>query len=377
MLVTEGGMVVAEGGPVTAIAAAGDRLFVVATFDGRLRLLEVPPREPPYFSQNAGDLGSMPGQIRILKVEERDGMLLAIGDNGTLLHGRIRDGRIDPVPEGRYRRERFTLEQAAPATAGPLPPERERALKPGDIFRECNNCPELVVVPAGGFTMGSPVSEKDRSDDEGPQHDVSIGKNFAVSRTEVTFDEWRACVEDKGCPGNRSPDDRGWGKGSRPVINVSWDDAKEYVAWLSGKTGKPYRLLTEAEWEYAARAGTATTYSWGDEIGKGNANCDGCGSQWDNKQTAPVGSFKPNVFGLYDMHGNAWEWVEDCWRNSYQGAPLDGSAWAIACPDERRVVRGGSWGYDPRSLRAAFRFRYTPVNRDNYIGFRLARTLNP
>ena len=162
------------------------------------------------------------------------------------------------------------------------------------------------------------------------------------------------------------------------MINVSWDDAtKEYLPWLNRKTGKTYRLLTEAEWEYAARAGTTTTYSWGNDVGKNQANCNGCGSQWDSKQTAPVGSFKPNAFGLYDMHGNVWQWVQDCWLDKYQGAPTDGSAWVTSSTDSsRRVLRGGSWNYAPRNLRAANRSRDATGDRSGGVGFRLARTLS-
>ena len=141
-------------------------------------------------------------------------------------------------------------------------------------------------------------------------------------------------------------------------------------------TGRPYRLLTEAEWEYAARAGSTTAYFWGDEIGKGNANCSGCGSQWDDRETSPVGSFKPNAFSLYDMAGNVWQWVEDCYHDNYNGAPTDGSAWTIGdC--NRRVVRGGSWYYSPQNLRSALRSWLTTINRDGNVGFRLGRTLNP
>ena len=158
---------------------------------------------------------------------------------------------------------------------------------------------------------------------------------------------------------------------------MSWDDAKQYVDWLSRITGKGYRLLSEAEWEYAARAGTTTAYSWGDDIGKGNANCNGCDSEWDAKQPAPVGSFKSNAFGLYDMHGNVYEWVEDAWHDNYSGAPVDGSAWLEGGDASRRVVRGGSWSAIPGFLRAAFRISGNTVDRYNYIGFRVARTLTP
>ena len=170
-----------------------------------------------------------------------------------------------------------------------LKPDAERALKPLASFRECaKDCPEMIVIPAGGFTMGSPATEQGRYDNEGPQHKVTIAKPFAVSKFDVTFADWDACVSVGGCP---KVTDSGYGRDTRPVINVGWDDAQTYVAWLSKMTGQPYRLLTEAEWEYAARAGTTTAYYWGDDIGKGNANCNGCGSQWDAKQTSPVGSF--------------------------------------------------------------------------------------
>ena len=162
--------------------------------------------------------------------------------------------------------------------------------------------------------MGSAPDEPGRGETEGPQHLVTISRPFAVGKYEVTFDEWSACVGDGGCV--RRPRDWGWGRGDRPVIDVSWDDAQQYVRWLGARTGGDYRLLTEAEWEYAARGGTDTAYWWGARVGHGNANCDGCGSQWDGKETAPVGQFDPNPFGLYDTVGNVREWVEDCWHDS-------------------------------------------------------------
>ena len=192
----------------------------------------------------------------------------------------------------------------------------------------------------------------------------------------MTFADWDACVSVGGCLQEGSANDAGYGRGARPVIYVNWDDAQAYAAWLSRMTGKTYRLLTEAEREYAARAGTTTAYFWGEEIGKGNANCAGCGSQWDNRQTSPVGSFKPNAFGLYDMVGNAYEWVEDCMHNNYNGAPTDGSAWIEGGDCKRRVVRGGSWNDDPRALRAAVRDVRTTRDRHGDLGFRVGRTLN-
>jgi formylglycine-generating enzyme required for sulfatase activity len=253
-----------------------------------------------------------------------------------------------------------------------LSADAEHVLKPKDSFRECvKDCPMMIVIPAGKFVMGSSLSELGRNDNEGPQHEVVIPQPFAVSKFEVTFDEWDACVAFGNCA---QVSDSSWGHGTRPVINVTWEDAQQYVAWLSEITGKAYRLLTEAEWEYAARAGTTTAYFWGDDIGEGNANCAGCGSQWDSHQTAPTGSFSANSFGLHDMHGNTWEWVEDCYQRTYNGAPTTGSAW-ISGDCINRVVRGGSWIDRPADLRSARRGGYSPVTRDDSIGFRIGRAL--
>jgi formylglycine-generating enzyme required for sulfatase activity len=255
-----------------------------------------------------------------------------------------------------------------------LTAETEQTLKPGDTFKECaKNCPDMIVVPAGEFTMGSPATERGRYDDEGPRHKVTIARPFAVSKFDVTFADWDACVSVGGCP---EVNDNGVRRGTRPVSNVTWDDAQQYVAWFFKMTGKPYRLLTEAEWEYAARAGTTTAYPWGNEIGKGNGNCSGCGGQEDDQKISPVGSFRPNTFGLYDMVGNVWQWVEDCGHKDYNGAPTDGSAWTVRnC--YQRVVRGGAWNNAPRPLRSAVRFTHSPVSRLRNLGFRIGRTLNP
>ena len=243
-----------------------------------------------------------------------------------------------------------------------------------DALASGGNGPEMVVIPAGNFRMGC-VSGQSCYDNEKPVHDVRIPQPFALSKHEVTFADWDACVSAGGCNGYR-PGDREWGRGSRPVINVSWADAQAYVAWLSGETGKTYRLPSESEWEYAARAGTTTTYSWGNQISHNQANCDGCGSRWDDDRTAPVGAFAPNAFGLHDMHGNVWEWVEDCWNDSYYGAPTQGEAWASGdCA--KRVLRGGSWSIKPRILRSAIRFWVTTTIRSFDDGFRVARTLTP
>ena len=243
-----------------------------------------------------------------------------------------------------------------------------------DALASGGSGPEMVVIPAGSFRMGC-VSGPDCLVDEKPVREVRIGADFALSRHEVTFAEWDACAAAGGCGGYR-PNDWGWGRGSRPVINASWNDARAYASWLSRETGRRYRLPSESEWEYAARSGTATRYFWGNEIGRNRANCDGCGSRWDNDRTAPVGSFAPNAFGLYDMHGNVQEWVEDCWNGSYTGAPTDGAAW-LRGDCGRRVLRGGAWNNYPWLLRAALRLWFAPDLRSNYVGFRVARTLTP
>jgi formylglycine-generating enzyme required for sulfatase activity len=264
--------------------------------------------------------------------------------------------------------------QPAPSSAGPLSPKRERALRPQESFRECTGgCPEMIVVSAGEFTMGSPATENGHVGNEGPQHTVVIARPFAVSKFDVTYADWDACVSAGGCP---QVGDAGLGRDTKPVIDVTWDDAQHYVAWLAKTTGQPYRLLTEAEWEYAARAGAATAYSWGTEIGEGNANCIRCGSAWDNRETSPAGSFKPNAFGLYDMAGNVWQWVQDCYHDNYNGAPMGGSAWTSGdC--SRRVARGGSWVDRPQLSRSASRLRLATGFRISNLGFRVGRTLNP
>jgi len=254
-----------------------------------------------------------------------------------------------------------------------LTAQAERALMPQATFRECaEDCPEMIVIPAGEFTMGSPPTETGRYANEGPQHKVTIASPFAVSKVDVVFRDWDACVAVGGC----APVSDVYGRDSMPVINVTWDDAKQYLGWFSKMTGKSYRLLTEAEWEYAARAGTTTAYYWGDEIGMGNASCNGCGSQWDNRGTSPVGSFKPNAFGLYDMAGNVMQWVQDCYPGDYTGAPTDGSAWTSGdC--SRHVARGGSWVTNPQGLRLANRLGSFTGFRSSILGFRVGRTLTP
>jgi formylglycine-generating enzyme required for sulfatase activity len=231
----------------------------------------------------------------------------------------------------------------------------------GRTFRDCAVCPEMAVLPAGTFMMGSPESEIGRGSDEGPQRKVTM-RSFAIGKYEVTFAQWDACTAEGGCV--HRPGDESWGRGQRPVINVSWHDATEFVAWLSRKTGKAYRLPTEAEWEYAARqANYDANFVYG--VGKMGLY---------RQKTVEVGTFRKNAFGLHDMHGNVWEWVGDCYRDSYRGAPTDGSA--VAARDcSLRILRGGAWNYYPQLLRSAYRYATAPEVRLDMVGLRVARSL--
>jgi formylglycine-generating enzyme required for sulfatase activity len=295
----------------------------------------------------------------------------------------------------------------------PLSPDRERTLRARDRFKECDKCPEMVVAPAGSFTMGSSANEPGRVDNEGPQHRVTIATPFAIGRFHVTVDQFEAFVTQTGYNagsqcftwGIGKAEEQGAGRswrdpgfpqlGSHPVVCLNWTDAKAYVEWLARNTGKVYRLLTEAEWEYAARAGTTTRYSFGDDEKDLCRYANGA-DQTANRDrvlseslalakravapcsdgyvyTAPVGSFAANAFGLYDVHGNALQWLEDCWHENYQGAPSDGSAWTWGdCAGH--VLRGGSWIDCPACQRSATRV-WNANGRNNHFGFRVARTL--
>ena len=277
----------------------------------------------------------------------------------------------------------------------------------GQRFRDCPDCPEMVVLPSGTFKMGTleaagcgdgdPWGVSSAQTDwwsspiwycnEWPVHSVSVPP-FAVGVYEVTFAEWDACTAAGGCGGYR-PSDEGWGRGRRPVVNVSWDDAELYVKWLSVRTGRRYRLLSESEWEYAARAGTTTPFHTGATISMYQANYNGRNIYYDGRdiygggdwgayrqRTIPVGSFPANGFGLHDMHANVYEWVQDCWNDSYRGAPRYGRAWESGdCL--RRVLRGGAWGKPPSSLRSAYRIRFSTAGRSSDVGFRVARKFTP
>jgi len=299
--------------------------------------------------------------------------------------------------------------------ARPLNAAEESALVPKSVFKECDTCPQMAVVPAGRFVMGETKGDVgyDATDGATPV-EVTIVKPFAVGTYAVTFDEWSACVAAGGC-GGYSPHDYWFGRGTRPVINVSWHDAKSYVEWLSKRTGKTYRLPSESEREYFARAGTTTTFWWGSSITPDQANYH----SWNSfaggptgeyrRRTVPVASFEPNPWGLYNVHGNVREWVEDCWNGSNLGNPGDGTArtatmcqvrrfidkahvfeacerpyqsigqdkkgGVIIAGCSRRTARNGAWESGPSHLRSAHRASFEPTVRTHILGFRVVRDL--
>jgi formylglycine-generating enzyme required for sulfatase activity len=327
-----------------------------------------------------------------------------------------------PAPAGASAHPSSLAPAATPATMTPagdnlaLSPERERALRPNDSFRECTDCPEMVVVPAGSFAMGSRESDvglrPEISREERPQHVVTIGRPFAVGRLHVTVDQFAAFVRETGydagawCFDASSPhSDRSWRnpgfaqEGSHPAVCLSWNNARAYVEWLVKKTGKPYRMLTEAEWEYAARGRTSPgdypRFWFGDDEKELCRYGNGADQKaWDSIKglegvtaapcndgyayTSPAGHYEPNAFGLYDMFGNARQWTADCWHENYKGAPDDGSAWTTGSCSVGRVVRGGSWRNGLDALRPTQRgWGSSPNQRYDQIGLRVGRTLPP
>jgi len=264
----------------------------------------------------------------------------------------------------KYPKQKQQVAKAEPAPSPSAVPQPADELR---TFTDCEGCPEMVVIPPGRFVMGTDGGVPN----EAPAHRVKIDYPFAIGRYEVTWAQWKRCVDAGGC--DYMPDMEGM-SADAPVHHLSWADAQQYVRWLSKKTGKEYRLPSEAEWEYAARGGTSTKYWWGDKPGKGKANCKGCGDPWDKKHPAEVDAFAPNPFGLYGMSGGVWEWASDCWFNDHEGAPKDGR------PRDRsncikRVIRGGSWRNDPSYVHSASRFNYDANVRYSVHGFRVARKM--
>lgn len=273
---------------------------------------------------------------------------------------RTQGGKVQPPP---------AAGPAAPSPAAQRPAAPGTVtvdIKPGDL-KDCPACPVLHSIAPGSFTMGSNGGDPS----EKPPHHVTIAQPFAIGKYEVTVEQWSACADAGGCQRIATVANA---PRNAPVRDVSWDDARQYLAWLSKVSGKPYRLPTEAEWEYAARGGTSTLYWWGDQLRKGTANCKDCGEPWSADAPAPVGSFAANAYGLHDMNGSVWEWVADCWHVSYKNAPADGRAW-----DEPgcsvRVIRGGSWLEGASYMLSSTRFKYSASVRQSQNGFRVARDL--
>ena len=357
--------VLADGRPSLRQAAANIRLW-----ERQIRELE--GGERGLREELRGLLGSLGPDIAELARRLSDQGEQAAREKGEQdRKERLAREKVKREKAERERRERAEREEAK---------RRAREFRPGRVFRDCAECPEMVVIPAGSFMMGSPAGEEGRYVNEGPVHRVTIAAPFAAGKYEVTFEEWEACVAGGGCGGYR-PGDSGWGRGRRPVGNVSWEDGKEYVEWLSKKTGTEYRLLSEAEWEYAARAGTTGPFHFGTTISTDQANYGGNVTYGSGrkgvfrKRTVPVGSFPANRFGLHDMHGNALEWVEDCWHKDYSRAPTDGSARQSGGTCMQRVLRGGSWVNVCMDIRSANRYANVAGTRVGGIGFRVARTL--
>ena len=382
----------ADGRPSVAQAAANVRLW-------ERRIQELEADERALRGELDSVLGSLGTDIAALaqrlsarheQVErekaEREKQELERAEQERRAREKAERERVEREKAEREKRER---ERRAREKA-----ERERAV--GHVFRDCPGCPEMVVVPAGNFEMGSPASEKGRRNNEGPVHRVTIAEPFAVGVHEVTRGEfgrfvsatnramgnscwiWDRELREQSGINWRNP---GFSQGDdHPAVCVSWNDAAAYVRWLSQETGKAYRLLSESEWEYVARAGTSTARYWGESASGQCRYANGADASTDfdwgvhcndgYARTAPVGSYGANGFGLYDVLGNAWEWVQDCWNDSYQGAPMDGSAW-----DRRdcnlRMGRGGSWFFTPMGLRSASRSMSTTGYRSSLLGFRV------
>ena len=364
------------------------------TQQSRLRVINCSTESETLRIEGTDDTGRQHGRVSLTLPAGQARMLTAVdleeGAHG--LQGTLGDGagkwRLDIIADT----DKIAAQNLLYASSGHISNLSAIGLATFEFSGNCgSDLPSMVRVPAGSFTMGAAEGEVNSEDDERPQRTVSIPA-FNVSAHEVTFAQWDACVDGGGCPGHNPDEQRGvrgagadenWGRGNRPVVNVSWDDAQQYISWLSHCSGEDYRLLTESEWEYAARAGTTTPFHTGRTITTEQANYDGRYVYPSNAQdpsglfryqTVPVGSFAPNAFGLYDMHGNAREWVQDCYHD-YADAPSDGSAAACGAGSAYgRVMRGGSWNDYPWNLRSASRTATDSGNRGNNFGFRVAQT---
>jgi formylglycine-generating enzyme required for sulfatase activity len=358
---------------VEQTSKANEPAFKVKELEDEYRALRtVNVREGP--SANSKRVGVLDKGNRVLvtgRVVDSNWYRVKIGTGQTgFIYGALltktTDSASEPVIKAKDKRRK--IQELTEIKAPPPPigaPSLAETRSQTTSFRDCAECPEMVFIASGSYKMGD--SHGDKS--EQPVHRVTLTKPFAIGKYEVTFNEWRACVNDKSCtylPKTGMGEDH-------PVGDISWTDAQQYVKWLSKKTGERYRLPTEAEWEYAARGGTLTRYWWGDQFELNKVNCKNCGGEWDLKSPSRVGRYAPNPFGLHDMNGGVWEWVSDCWHNSYHGAPRDGSSW-----DKKgcrvRVLRGGSWRNDRSYMYSACRFRYDASVRYIANGFRVVKT---
>jgi formylglycine-generating enzyme required for sulfatase activity len=290
--------------------------------------------------------------------------LRAAGKNGKPAAPATKAPERAPAPARKAQKE--PPAQPQPALTAPPPAARPSGANAAATeIKDCATCPPLVSLPAGTFTLGSNSGDPS----EKPAHRVAIATPFAIGKYEVTIEQWNACVEAGGCS---KPGADAKGAPNTPVRDVSWDDAQQYVKWLAKVSGKPYRLPTEAEWEYAARGGTTTRFWWGEKMETGKADCKDCGQPWTQAGPVAIGSFAANPFGLHDVNGSVWEWVEDCWHSSYKGAPANGHAWETSGCRER-VIRGGSWREGASYMPSSTRFKYAASVRDGQNGFRVAR----
>lgn len=302
-------------------------------------------------------------QARLQRLRATPGAAAPPAPPAPLAHQKPKPAPAQPAPAQSAPAKQAPAKQAPAEDAPPA----QAAAGGGPEIRDCPGCPVLVSLPADAFTMGNNASDPS----EKPAHPVRLGAPFAIGKFEVTVQQWNACAEAGGCPklaqGLNS-------NANGPVRDLSWDDAQQYVKWLASVSGKPYRLPTEAEWEYAARGGTTTPYWWGAKMVTGKANCKDCGPPWSAERPANAGSFAANPYGLYDTSGSVWEWVADCWHNNFKDAPNDGSTWDD--PNCRvRVIRGGSWREGAAYMVTSTRFKYDASVRQPQNGFRVARNL--
>ena len=339
-------------------------VYYIATTNANVRS-QPTPRAERVGELDKGERVHVTGRVRDKNWYRID---LASGSSGFVFGELLREPRkaSPPAPQPQPKPEPKPAAAPTPAVAPPPVPRPTATAAAGD--KDCEACPELVVLQPGSFVMGD--DRGDRS--ERPAHRVSIGSPFAIGKYEVTLGQWNACVEAGSC---RAISNTAGLSDNSPAKDLSWNDAQQYVRWLSKVTGHNYRLPSEAEWEYAARGGTSSRYWWGDSMQSGKANCKGCGGDWSNEAPANVDAFPANPFGLYGTSGGVWEWVADCWHKSYTGAPRDGSVWSESDCREN-VIRGGSWRNDKTYAHSASRFTYDTGVRYILNGFRVAKSLD-